>query len=345
MTSTLLRPDTDLDLDLTARFAGIVDELTRRGFLGVGAGTAALVGLAACGTDKAAPQATAPSTRTIETAKGRVRVPATPRRVVCLDPGFSWQTLLEVGLTPVGLPFVLDSLVQPVNLAKVRGVASAVTSAGEPDLERIASLRPDLILASSGSDLDKVYGRLTAIAPVAAYAFDYPSDWIELAHEYANAVNRVQQLASVEAAYQAKVAQLKAQHGTTIAAQRWALVTESDKQVYVWGARSSAGPVLADAGAAFSSGAPGDGSPYTQLSLEKLDTLSDATVILYGQGTDGKPYLDTGSLLDEPGFKLLPAVKAGHVYPLPSWFAYCYQDAVAQVAGIAAACQRLEAGR
>ncbi len=43
--------------------------------------------------------------------------------------------------------------------------------------------------------------------------------------------------------------------------------------MFVWGQRSSAGPVLSAAGASFSNGAPGATSPLTQISMERLDEL------------------------------------------------------------------------
>ena len=89
------------------------------------------------------------------------------------------------------------------------------------------------------------------------------------------------------------------------------------------------------------SGAPGASSPFRQLSLERVGDLADATVVLYGAGSDGKPYADTAKLLKSNVFKSLPAAKAGHVYPLRSWFAYCYQDALVQLASLEAACRRL----
>ncbi|MGC4112273.1 MAG: iron-siderophore ABC transporter substrate-binding protein [Nocardioides sp.] len=326
-----------------------MDEVTRRRLLTGGIATVTLgtLGLGAC--DSPTPTSSSPdpetSSRTITTAKGDVTVPTDPQRVVCLDPGFSWQTLLEVGVTPVGVPSRVDSLILPHNLAAIAGVPTVLEPNGEPDLEKIASLHPDLILASSGPVIDKNYAKLTTIAPTAVYAFDYPSDWEDLDRAYANAVNRATKLSGVIAAYEGRLTRLKSDHGATIAAQRWALVTESDKQVYVWGSRSSAGPVLTAAGAAFSVGAPGNHSPFTQISAENLNTIADATVILYGAGADTRPYLETSQLLDNPVFTTLPAVRAGHVYPLPSWFAYCYQDADAQLDGIAAACQKLEASK
>ncbi len=94
MTQALLHPDTD------AEFARIVDELTRRGFLAGGLGTAAVLGLAGCGNGTA--PVAAPTTRVVKTTKGPVTVPADPQRVVCLD-SYSSQIMLTLGITPAGV--------------------------------------------------------------------------------------------------------------------------------------------------------------------------------------------------------------------------------------------------
>ncbi len=243
---------------------------------------------------------------------------------------------------PVGPPVVVDSLGQARKRTWIQGVTTVLDAQGNPDLEKIAALRPDLILATSDGQSASVYAKLEQVAPVAAYAFNFPSDWVSLDHSYANAVNRLGQLGTVTGGYNQRVAAIKRRYGSVIAAQKWALVTESTNQVYVWGKRSSAGPVLDAAGARFSKGTPGASSPFTALSPEKLDALSDATVILYGAGADGKPYADTAGLLTQPLFKQLPAAQAGRVYPLPSWFAYCYQDALAQLEGLEKVCHALQ---
>jgi iron complex transport system substrate-binding protein len=318
----------------------VLDRLTRRRLIGAGAAGALGIGLAACGGGGNGSTAGGAATRVIHTDEGTVRVPAEPRRVVSIDPGFSWETLVGIGLTPVGLPVVVDSLVQPTTLRKVQGIPTVVSDAGEPELEKIAALEPDLILANAGGPKSLV-AKLGAIAPVAAYAFNFPSDWVGLDHSYADAVNRTDRLASITHRYDQRVAAIKERYGKAIAGQKWALVTESSGAVYLWGARSSAGPVLSAAGAQFSQAAPGPSTPFTEISTEKLGELDDATVILYGAGIDGKPYEETAELLKQPLFKALPAARAGNVYPLPSWFAYCYADALAQLDGLEAACAEL----
>lgn len=89
-----------------AEFARIVDELTRRGFLGGLAGAAGLLGLAACRSDGARTDGRSTgarsATRQVSSVHGPITVPADPKRVVTLD-GFSMAAMFDLGLNPVGV--------------------------------------------------------------------------------------------------------------------------------------------------------------------------------------------------------------------------------------------------
>ncbi|MFZ2527625.1 MAG: ABC transporter substrate-binding protein [Rhodococcus sp. (in: high G+C Gram-positive bacteria)] len=132
-----------------------------------------LVLLSAFAAACANPSTTAENTRTITDRFGTVEVPAEPQRVLTLG----WQeadTALALGVHPVGtaaFPFTSDGRVpwqaklfegDPAHIDTARSGASTI----ELDLEAIAALRPDLILATTFADLDTYRDQLTEIAPV-----------------------------------------------------------------------------------------------------------------------------------------------------------------------------------
>lgn len=83
---------------------------------------------------------------------GTSHVPAHPQRVAVLNPGFN-DTLHDLGIKPVAA-------------ADNRSAGNAGTRS-HPDLKKIASLKPDLIIADS--DLHGgIYDKLTEIAPTIA---------------------------------------------------------------------------------------------------------------------------------------------------------------------------------
>lgn len=133
--------------------------------IGVGA-------LAACGSetpakdDKANAAATADGfPRTITHAMGSTTIPAKPKRVVVLDTG-ELDDVTMLGITPVGAvaPHLKSEGGFPAYLKGRTEGTKDVGPSAEPNLELIASLKPDLILSSKVRH-EKVYDKLKAIAP------------------------------------------------------------------------------------------------------------------------------------------------------------------------------------
>ncbi|MGC0417468.1 ABC transporter substrate-binding protein [Embleya sp. AB8] len=109
-------------------------------------------------------KATPADTREVRTAKGVVKVPVAPKRVVTLDMG-ELDTALTLGIKPVGS--VVGS--PGAGFPKYHGDRTAgikeVGAIGAPNLETIQELKPDLILGSLVRDADR-YDALSKIAPV-----------------------------------------------------------------------------------------------------------------------------------------------------------------------------------
>ena len=101
--------------------------------------------------------------RKITHAMGVTEVKANPERVVVLDTG-ELDTVAALGIKPVGMVRA-DVNTEVVGYLKdaVAG-AEIVGTIQDPNLEKIASLKPDLILGSKLRVADK-YDQLNAIAP------------------------------------------------------------------------------------------------------------------------------------------------------------------------------------
>ncbi|MGZ8747905.1 MAG: ABC transporter substrate-binding protein [Mycobacterium sp.] len=141
--------------------------LSRRSFLALTAGAAAFA--AACGSKPG--EVADDGSVTVKHVFGETKVPAPPKRVV--SAGLTGQDdLLALGVIPVavtdwfgGEPFGVWPWAQP----KLGGAQPVVLNLvdGVP-VDQIASLRPDLIVATNaGLDRD-TYDRLTAVAPTIA---------------------------------------------------------------------------------------------------------------------------------------------------------------------------------
>ncbi len=101
--------------------------------------------------------------RTIRHVMGETTIPSAPRRVVVLDTG-ELDAAIALGVVPVG---AVRAPVESGFLRYLQPKAAGTELVGtitEPNLERIAALRPDLILSSKLRH-EALYAKLAQIAP------------------------------------------------------------------------------------------------------------------------------------------------------------------------------------
>ncbi|WP_093171218.1 ABC transporter substrate-binding protein [Sinosporangium album] len=142
------------------------------------AGAVLALGLAACGSSSttesstATPQQTTAEggtsfPRTVKHAMGETTVPAQPKRVIALDQSFV-DAVLSLQSEIVGFTeyrSMGDKL--PEYLAPVQGYAKQAVSVGtleSPSIEKIISLKPDLIISAKVRH-EALYAQLSQIAP------------------------------------------------------------------------------------------------------------------------------------------------------------------------------------
>ncbi|KMY52423.1 ABC transporter substrate-binding protein [Peribacillus loiseleuriae] len=150
--------------------------------------------LAACGnnTDEKAVKPkdegnkTEDTSYTIEHAMGSTTLDQTPKKVVVLS-NEGTEALLALGVTPVGAvqSWTGDPWYDHIK-DKMQGV-SVVGTESEVNLEKIASLKPDLIIGTKMRQ-EAVYDQLSAIAPT-VFSETLRGDWKENFSLYAKALN------------------------------------------------------------------------------------------------------------------------------------------------------------
>ncbi|MGK5497087.1 ABC transporter substrate-binding protein [Streptomyces sp. URMC 125] len=247
---------------------------------------AAALGLSACGSDSGpgpGPDGGAPGgTRVVETANGDVEVPNDPERVVVLDTA-ELDSAVTLGVRPVGSTRsdVASGFLAYLPREKVEGIEDVGTIAA-PNLERIAALRPDLILGSNIRDKDR-YDELSKIAPT-VFTETTGAPWKENFLLHADALGRADEARKVVAAYERKAREVTEALGgpekakeTTVSVVRF--VEGADTRIY--GRENYIGTILADIGVdrpAIADEAP-DGFSV-DVSPEKVDQ-GDADVVFY----------------------------------------------------------------
>ncbi|MER7581463.1 iron-siderophore ABC transporter substrate-binding protein [Kitasatospora sp. NPDC097691] len=145
--------------------------------------------------------------RSVKHAAGTAELKSRPKRVVVLDSG-ELDDVTLLGITPVGAvsPHMKTEGGFPNYLKDKIKDTKDVGPMNEPNLELIASLKPDLILSSKVRHA-KVYSQLNAIAPtVLAETTGFP--WKENLALYAQALGKEDEAKKALADYEARAKKL-----------------------------------------------------------------------------------------------------------------------------------------
>jgi len=202
---------------------------TRREFLAGAALTALL--LAGCGDD-ADQAASEPATRTVKNRFGTFQVPTDPRRVVGLEGRRDFETAIALGLGIVGVgsnALFGDDEIAPFIDFDIDRVT--IIEQTEPDIEKIATLRPDLILTRA-SNIEELRDRLAALAPLVPVDDDGKIRWRPDLEQTAATLGRTDRLGPLLEAYDAKLAGVKERHARAIADATVAVVQFGEEGVF-----------------------------------------------------------------------------------------------------------------
>jgi iron complex transport system substrate-binding protein len=280
----------------------------------VGLSAATALSLAACGDSAASTEtAAADDTRTVTHFRGTTEVPADPQRVVVLDLG-ELDSAIALGVTPVG---AVKAPVEEGLLSYLEDEAEdieLVGEIGEPDLEKIAALEPDLIL---GSDVrvEDFYDELSAIAPT-VFTETVGVAWKDNLAVHAQALGREEEAEELMAAYQERAEEVGEKVDDDLAVS---IVRFVPGEIRLYAQDNFIGTVLEDAGIARP--AAQDVAEFSvTVSPEQIDKATGDVVFV---GTYGDPAETDGpAVLGGPLWKRIPAVQAGEVHEVDDdiWF-------------------------
>ena len=242
----------------------------------------------------------------IEHKFGSISIPEEPQRVVTI--GFSEQDpVLALGVKPAAVrewfgghqyavwPWAVDELGD--------GEPTVLTMPfGELDYERIASLRPDLIIATHSGITEEEYDRLARIALTLAQSGDYPDfgmPWQEQTRSIGRALGLTDEAEAVVSDVEAKIAAVGGLYpefqGATVA---WASPVAGEAQYWAVGPTTPPMRFLAALGFQVPGALAeviGD-KDSEQISHEQLHLL-DADVLIYqGRSEDGVATLKSDPL-------------------------------------------------
>ncbi|MFJ8821373.1 ABC transporter substrate-binding protein [Streptomyces sp. NPDC102467] len=272
--------------------------LTPRGpLVGVLAlGAALLLTATACSSSGSAKDESASTaggtgtTHTVKTAMGDVKVKNDPKRVVVLDTA-ELDSAITLGVKPVGATRAgaEQALLSYLPTSRTTGITQ-VGEIANPNLEKIASLKPDLILSNKARDAQR-YQQLSAIAPtVLTESTGYP--WKQNFRVHADALGKKAEAETAIDKYETHVAAVtKALGGKQKAAATEVNVVRfvEGADIRIYGKKNYIGTILADVGL----GRPAvtdkaeDGFTY-DVSPEQIDKADADVIFTSTYGNPGK---------------------------------------------------------
>ncbi|MGD9695305.1 MAG: iron-siderophore ABC transporter substrate-binding protein [Thermoleophilia bacterium] len=256
-------------------------------------------------------------------------VPERPTRIVALSEP-TLDGLLALGVTPVAATAGRGQGGMPSYLSdRAEGIAS-VGILGQPSIERVAALAPDLIVADGTSVQDEaILDKLRLIAPT-VYVSRTGQDWRTAFSSLADVVGRADEGRRLLDEFDARVRDIRSRLGANAGARI---------SIVRWGGFGLPSVILKELAAGRTLTALGLRRPPSQdregpghsvpISLENIDQLDGDWIFFGSLGNGGAAggVSDTPADLaaarqairwaeDTPGFLRLAAVRAGHVVPV-----------------------------
>ncbi|WP_107657207.1 ABC transporter substrate-binding protein [Nocardia suismassiliense] len=251
--------------------------------------------------------------RTVTQAMGQTRIEKKPERVIVLDSG-ELDDVLALGVTPVGMATTAGQQGVPSYLAdRVQNIAT-VGPTNTLDLEKIASLKPDLILGSK-LRVNDLYPQLSAIAPT-VFSIRPGFPWKENFLLVGAALGAEEQATKLLNEYQTKANQVKAK---LTGAPTISLVRYMSGNIRLYGKKSFIGVILADIGLPRPANQNVD-ELAVEVSKENIDQAAGDWIFYSSYGADVSP--DQKAVTEGPIWRNMSAVKAGHAIAVDDevWF-------------------------
>lgn len=253
-------------------------------------------------------------TRSVTAENGTIEIPADPQRIVTI--GNATMPFIDLGGEPVGVTEASASELVSIPAEQKAAYEGAVNIGSEEiDLEKLASLEPDLILVQfHSSDWDEVGTKLESIAPTVYWGLD--TEWKDFADAIAEAGNLTDGLNEQKAEFEEKVTGIKEKYGDAIADTKFVDVSRgdwNDPGTFYIADIGCSEIARDDLGLDLPGAAEGeDPLAYTSLPFEQISSLAEYDVITYPVDVGGQPTEPFRTVAEASTWKALPAVTDGH---------------------------------
>lgn len=272
--------------------------------------------LAACGAkqqaqpgaadNKSAGAAATEAPRKIKHAMGETDVPAHPQKVIILT-NEGTEALLALGIKPVG---AVESYTGKPWFDHIKADMAGVTTVGtesQPNLEIIASLKPDLIIGNKMRH-EKIYDQLKAIAPT-VYSETLRGEWKSNFSLYADTLNKKKEGEQVISAFDKRIEDFKSKAGDKLK-EKVAVVRFMGGKTRFYYGNMFTGVIFQQIGIPRSD-PKSDEKSFEDITKERLPELDAADRVFYFtyETGDGKGSQQEKEWMNDPLWKNLKVVK------------------------------------
>jgi len=249
-----------------------------------------------------------PSTdcRVVKHSMGETCVPVNPQRLVVLT---ALDSVLVLGVKPVGTATLDMSQFRSFLPEQTEGIES-VGLIGQPSLEKIVRLKPDLIL---GTYPREIYDQLSKIAPTVIFWEEDEAywNWQNAFKAYADVLGKTQEADQILNEYQQRVGEFRAQMGERLAKTQVSLVNFFATDVRIYFKQCLGGQIVEEVGLPRPPFQDKDEWSVENLSLEAIPQMAGHAIFLLLGGHEPSK-LD--QFTNHPLWSQLEAVQRGRVY-------------------------------
>lgn len=254
--------------------------------------------------------ATTADYRLVQDALGEKQVPLTPQCIVAAGSGYL-DHLLALGVQPCGAAHGPGGSGFPDHLADQLVDVAYVGGTLEINLEAVAALDPDLILAMHPAHTEGDFKTLLDPIATTVYLTEPWQDWRRAMNEIALLLGKEEVAQARLAAFDQKLADAKTQLAEWMAGEKVMFLRVFPEKLRIYGVASPTGDILyRGLGLTPATLTPAD-DHATEITLELLPEIDADHIFLLDQTEDGMAAIQANPL-----WQRLTAVQNNQVYPV-----------------------------
>lgn len=253
----------------------------------------------------------------VEHGMGKTTVPANPSRIITLD-DYALECVLALQAKPVGS--VIFETTPPYFQGKIQGIEN-LGSEGEPSLEKILALKPDLILGTMLHE--QTYRQLSQIAPTVLTPHKDSKDWKAALMNFADALGKTDVAEQILQNYNDRLETFKTQMGDQLENTQVSVVRVYSTHISLYLNDVFIGTILEDAGLPRPPSQDKPGAAYV-ISKERIRDVDGNVIFMwtygYNQQYQQEAQIALEKLKTDPLWSQLNAVQQGRVYEVPGYW-------------------------